>query len=123
MATSADKRIAKWDAKFNTERVKATLDDLRPDMLAAVNSVFPLLATMEAEVKQVLDGEGISVILYPFYLNFGRELWRLQRNNLSGESLAVEAQTLIQKWVARGLGQTVLEKIRTDVFTIPAPTP
>jgi hypothetical protein len=92
-------------------------------MLAAVNSVFPLLATMEAEVKQVLDGEGVSVILYPFYLNFGRELWRLQRNNLSGESLAVEAQTLIQKWVARGLGQTVLEKIRTDVFTIPAPTP
>ena len=123
MATSADKRIAKWDAKFNTERVKATLDDLRPDMLASVNAVFPLLATMESEVKQVLDGEGVSIILYPFYLNFGREPWRLQRNNLSGESLAIEAQTLIQKWVARGLSQTVLEKLRTDVFTIPAPTP
>jgi hypothetical protein len=42
---------------------------------------------------------------------------------MSGESYAVEAQTLIQKWVARGLGQTVLEKIRTDVFSIGAPTP
>jgi hypothetical protein len=123
MATSADKRIAKWDAKFNTERVKATLDDLRPDMLASVSAVFPLLATMESEVKQVLDGEGVSVILYPFYLGFGRELWRLQRNNLSGESLAIEAQTLIQKWVARGLSQTVLEKLRTDVFSVSAPTP
>jgi hypothetical protein len=37
--------------------------------------------------------------------------------------LAVEVQTLIQKWVARGLGQTVLEKIRTDVFNVSAPTP
>ena len=121
MATSADKRIAKWDAKFNTERVKATLDDLRPDMLAAVNSVFPLLATMEAEVKQVLDGEGISVILYPFYLNFGRELWSRIRKGMEGESLAIEAATLIAKWVARGLTQSVLQAIRTDVFNVAAP--
>ena len=49
--------------QFNTERVKATLDDLRPDMLAAVNSVFPLLATMEAEVKQVLGDGYFSLAL------------------------------------------------------------
>ena len=43
-------------------------------------------------------------------------MWKKGTQNISGESLALEAQTLIAKWVARGLNQTVLEKIRTDVF-------
>ncbi|MEO0080832.1 MAG: hypothetical protein ABIL25_00870 [candidate division WOR-3 bacterium] len=117
------KRIAKWNAKYNTERIKATLDDLRPGMLESVTFVFPLLAAMELEVKQVLDQEGVSIIEYPFYLSFGRELWRLKRMNVSGESLAAEAAILIGKWVARGLSQSVLETIRTQVFDIGAPTP
>lgn len=117
------KRIARWNAKFNTERIKATLDDLRPTMLQGVTSAFPQLVAMELQVKQVLDEEGVSIIQYPFYLNFGREMWRLKRMEISGESLAVEAATLIGKWVARGLSQSVLETIRTQVFDIGAPSP
>ena len=123
MATNPAQRIAKWDAKFNTERIKATLDEMRPAMLASVTFVFPLLAAMELQVKQVLDQEGVSIIQYPFYLNFGREMWRLKRMEVSGEGLAVEAATLIGKWVSRGLTQSVLETIRTQVFDVGAPTP
>ena len=115
------KRIAKWNVKFNTERIKATLDEMRPSMLANVTAVYPMITAMELQVKQVCDGAGVSVIQIPFYLNFGRELWALSRKEVSGETLAIEAATLIAKWVARGLTQSVLYSIRTDVFNVSAP--
>ena len=115
------RRIAKWNAKFNTERIKATLDDMRPTMLQNVTAVFPLLTAMELQVKQVCDGSGVSTIQYPFYLNFGRELWALSRKDISGESYAKEAAILVTKWTARGLTQAVLQAIRTDVFNVAAP--
>ena len=115
------RRIAKWNAKFDTERVKATLDVMRPAMLANVTAVFPMITAMELQVKQVCDGAGVPTIQYPFYLNFGREIWALSRKEISGESLAKEAATLIAKWVARGLTQSVLQAIRSDVFNVGAP--
>jgi hypothetical protein len=122
MPIDPSKRIAKWDAKFNTERIKATLDDMRPAMLSNVSAVFPLIAAMELQVKQVLDLAGVSVALYASYLAFGRELWSLVRNEMSGESAAIEAELLIVKWVARGLTRSVLEDIRTGVFNIAPPS-
>ncbi len=115
------KRIAKWNVKYNTERIKATLDEMRPTMLANVTAVYPLITAMELQVKQVCDLAGVPTIQYPFYLNFGRELWALSRKEISGESLAQEAATLIAKWVARGLTLTVLQDIRTGVFNVGAP--
>ena len=115
------RRIAKWNAKFDTERVKATLDVMRPAMLANVTAVFPMITAMELQVKQVCDGAGVPTIQYPFYLCFGREIWALTRKEVSGESLAQEAAILIAKWVARGLNQAVLQAIRTDVFNVAAP--
>jgi len=115
------RRIAKWNAKFDTERVKATLDVMRPTMLANVTAVFPMITAMELQVKQVCDGAGVPTIQYPFYLNFGREIWALTRKEVSGESLALEAATLIAKWKARGLTEALLQAIRTDVFNVAAP--
>jgi hypothetical protein len=121
MATDPSRRIAKWNAKYDTTRIKAVLDEMRPDMYARVQAVFPLLTAMESQVKQVLDLQGIKTINYPWYLNFGREVWKLQRQEISGETLAVEVATLIAKWAGRGLSQTLLEIIRTGVFNVGAP--
>ena len=115
------KRIANWNVKFNTERIKATLDEKRPAMLANVTAVTPMITAMELQVKQVCDGAGVPTIQYPFYLCFGRELWALSRKEISGESLAIEAAILITKWTARGLTEAVLQGIRTDVFNVSAP--
>jgi hypothetical protein len=115
------KRIAKWNAKYDTTRVKAILDEMRPAMLANVTAVFPMITAMELQVKQVCDGAGVPTIQYPFYLNFGRELWALSRKEVSGESFAQEAAVLIAKWVARGLQEPLLQAIRTDVFNVAAP--
>jgi hypothetical protein len=123
MPTNPAQRIANWNAMFKTDRVKAVLDDKRDQMYMNVQAVVPLLAAMELQVKQVLDGLGVSVAQYAMYLAFGRELWSMTRKEISGESAAMEADVLLQKWVARGLTQAVLEAIRTQVFNIVAPTP
>jgi len=48
-------------------------------------------------------------------------MWSLSRRDISGESLAIEAATLIAKWKARGLTEALLQAIRTDVFNVAAP--
>jgi hypothetical protein len=123
MPTDPVKRIENWDTKYNLERINAILTEKRPKMLEHVGTAFISLAAMESQVKQVLDLQGVSIITYPFYLCFGREMWHLTQIEVSGESLAVEAATLIGKWVSRGLTQSVLEVIRTGVFNVAAPTP
>ena len=92
-------------------------------MFSRVSAVVPALAAMEGQVKQVVDGLGVATIQIPFYLDFGRELWSLQDKDVSGETLAMEADVLLKKWVQRGLTQAVLEAIRTQVFNVVAPAP
>ena len=115
------KRIANWNVGYYTERIKAIVDEKRPTMLANVTALYPMIAAMELQVKQVCDGAGVPTIQYPFYLCFGREMWALSRKDISGESLAQEAAILITKWTARGLTAAVLQGIRTDVFNVSAP--
>ena len=122
MSMDPTRRIAKWNSKYDTTRVKGTLDAMRDQMYLQVQAVFPLITAMELQVKQVLDGLGVSIAQYSTYLCFGREIWHLKRINVSGEAASREARTLINKWVDRGLTQTVLEAIRSQVFDIPAPT-
>jgi hypothetical protein len=115
------KRIANWDTKFDTTRIKAIIDAKRPVMLEHVNAVYTSIALMETQVKQTIDASGVPTIQYPFYLCFGREMWSKLRKEMSGESLAQAAAVLIAKWVARGLSQPVLQAIRSEVFNVPAP--
>jgi hypothetical protein len=44
-----------------------------------------------------------------------------RQQNISGESFAMAAQVLLDKWAARGCDPEVLAKIRKDVFDIEAP--
>jgi len=116
------KRIANWDIGFDTARIKAVLDLKRPKMFEHVQTQIVSLVSMESQVKQTCDASGVSVVHYPFYLDFGRELWHItHETEMSGESAAQEAAVLIAKWVARGLTQAVLQAIRTQVFNIAAP--
>ena len=123
MPIDPSQRIMRWNAKFKTDRVKAILDDQLGRMSMNVSAVFPMITAMELQVKQVLDGLGVSMAQYSMYLCFGRELWSLTRKEVSGETAVMEADTLRKKWVDRGLTTAVLEAIRTQVFNIAAPTP
>ena len=52
-------------------------------------------------------------MLYVPYLNFGRQLYKLSAGrSIAGDSLALEAQVLLNKWAARGLNPDVLAVVR-----------
>lgn len=123
MPSDPTKRVSNWDLGYNTARIKEITDAKRPAMWARVQAVLPDLYAMEMQVKQTLDAKGVANITYPFYLNFGRELWHLHRLGMSGPAAAREAATLIAKWKDRGLSQAVLEAIRSEVFNIGPPSP
>ena len=122
-------RYAKWEARFkrdaqgnlpqgSTELLARMLE--KPEVVARIQGSFDGIYAAENAVRGILNTAGVSVIQYPFYLSFGREMWKLT-NRIAGESAAIEAAVHIAKWVARGLTQSVLESIRFDVFGVSAP--
>ncbi len=119
-----NQRLMAWQIKTDTGKVKAILDDLRPNMLKHYEAAVAGLCEMETKARQTLNAAGVHTIMYVPYLNYARQLYKLSRQQgISGESFALGAQVLLDKWAARGLNPAVLAAIRTDVFDAAAPTP
>ena len=118
----ANRRIDKWEAFLSGDVLSKTVGEYKPKMLEQVTAIFPQLETVENEVKLVLAEAGTSTIQNPFYLNFGREVWRAT-NKFSGAQLLNTVDITVNKWVGRGLDRDTLEKIRNTIFTIAAPAP
>ncbi len=116
------KRTERWLAKYNAERVKDTLSALQGEMGKRYAAAMEPLCSMETQVREVINGLGVSTAQYVPYLNYGRQLYKLSRQRgIAGESFALEAQVLLDKWAARGCDPEVLARIRMGVFNIPAP--
>lgn len=122
--TDPNQRITAWTIKTDTGKVKQILDDLRPDMLKRYEAAVAPLCEMEVKARQTLNAAGVHTIFYVAYLNYARQLYKLSRQKgISGESFALSAEVLLQKWASRGLDPAVLARIRTEVFDTVAPTP
>jgi len=116
------RRINKWVAKSNTERLEATLDEVQPDMIRNYASITAEMWAIETRVKQVVCQHSVQSILMVSYLNFGRQMFKLQRTRQhDARVLELEAQGLINRWAARGLDPVVLAAIRTEVFNVATP--
>jgi hypothetical protein len=121
--TDPNKRRANWEAAYDTERVKARLDAKRADMAARYEAAVAQLCAMETDVRQVLNESGVQTTLYVSYLNFGRQLYKTtNQRGITGESFALAAYVLLEKWADRGLDRAVLARIRKQVFNIDEPT-
>ena len=119
-----NQRLMNWQIKTDTGKVKAILDDLRPDMLKHYEAAVAGICEMETKARQMLNAAGVHTIMYVPYLNYARQLYKLSRQQgISGESFALGAEVLLQKWAARGLDSAVLARIRTEVFDVAAPAP
>jgi hypothetical protein len=119
-----NQRRMNWQIKTETGKVKAILDDLRPDMLKRFEAAVASLCEMEVKTRQTLNAAGVHTIMYVPYLNYARQLYKLSRQQgISGESFALSAQVLLDKWAGRGLNPAVLAAIRTQVFDASVPTP
>ena len=122
--TDPTQRVNSWTIKTDTGKVKAILDDLRPDMLKRYEAAVASLCETETKARQTLNAAGVHTIFYVAYLSYARQLYKLSRQQgISGESFALSAQVLLDKWAARDLDSAVLARIRTDVFDTSAPTP
>jgi len=118
------RRIARWQVKCTPERTKATLDSIHEDMRARYEAATTQLSLMETDVKQTLNARGVNTINYVPYLSFARQLFKLSnKKGISGESVAIEAKVLVDKWAARGLNPDVLAAIRFENFSINEPKP
>lgn len=116
------KRIERWRLKTEPDEVCVRLKRLRTSMQNRQEHEQKLLVEIETKAKQVLDSADVPTVLYPFYLNFAREIYS-RRRRFSGPSLSREIGVLLEKWVARTLNRAVLERIRDEALSVPAPQP
>jgi hypothetical protein len=119
-----NQRLIAWQIKTDTGKLKEILDTMRPDMLKHYEAAVASLCEMETKARQTLNAAGVHTIMYVPYLSYARQLYKLSRQQgISGESFALGAQVLLDKWAARGLNPDVLARIRAEVFDAAAPTP
>jgi hypothetical protein len=118
------RRIERWQKKFSPARTQATLDLLQEGMRQRYEAATAEMASMELQVKEVLNQQGVHTTNYVPYLSYARQLWKLGRQQkISGESFAMASEVLLQKWAGRGQNPDVLAAIRFKVFNSPPPTP
>ena len=119
---NAKKRADRWKVKYTPERVAETIGALHGQMTANYEAAMAQVVAMELKVKEVLNICGVHTSNYVPYLNFGRQLYKLSRQqNISGESFAMAAKVLKDKWAARGCNPEFLDTIRLKVFNIKEP--
>jgi hypothetical protein len=115
-------RIATYVAKT----VPTTVSLKVAAMLTTMKSSFAIAAATfvakEIAIQGVLNGLGtVPTIQYPFYLNFGREIWGLSTRGIAGPGLLAMSISLEDKYEGYGLAAATLKKIALDVFTLIIP--
>jgi len=111
MVRSADRRKQKYEAKIDADVMRSRILALKSGMVEQVEAKFADLATLEAEVKRVVEAQTtVYPHLIPFYLNVGRELYRLSKK-FTGITFAVEGKVICDKWKARGLTSAIITEI------------
>jgi len=112
---------------YNAHTVATTVGLKVASMLSTMKTGFAdqcaSFVAKEIAIQGVLNAVvgGIPTIQYPFYLNFGRELWALSRKGIAGPSALMQGVSLEEKYEDYGLAAVTLKKIALDVFTMIIP--
>jgi hypothetical protein len=116
-------RISNYQDKTIATRVAEDFVKKLPNMIAMETVVFNDLCTIEDRVKGILAGEAVVTCDYPKYHTFSRQIYKLQKRFLGGAGMEGEVALLVARWKARGCTEGVLNRIRDEGFSIPAPAP
>jgi len=114
------KRIDKYTAKISGDVAKQRYDATKALSVSQERTATSALVSIEAVVKQLVQGE--STLHLPYYIIFGKEIYRLKQRH-QNQALINEAIILENKWKARGLDDTLLEKIKKHYIQAYAPLP
>jgi len=95
-------------------KIASRLGGMKTGFEAAITLLVPKMQAIQG----ILNSLTVSTIQYPFYLNFGRELWALIARGIDGDSLESQAQMLHDKYEMYGLTSAHLIQIADTVFNI-----
>ncbi len=117
MRTDAQ-RIARYDDKSNPVTVAPIVTAQLPTMKSNFSGKAQSLADIEISIQNSLNAAGLPTIQYPFYLNFGREMWALGVRGVSGTSYIQMCQSLKEKYLRYGLAEPNLIQFAADWFQV-----
>jgi hypothetical protein len=112
-------RIAQYNAKTVATTVGLKVASMLPTMKTGFADQCTSFVEKEIAIQGVLNAMtgGVRTILYPFYLNFGREMWARERKGILGFSALMHSISLELKYEGYGLDAVTLKKIALDVFS------
>ena len=94
-------------------KVASRLSGMKTGFGTAVNSLVPI----EIQMQGILNVIGtLPTLLYPFYYNFGRQIWAKKTRGIVGTALTLQAQALKTYYTSLGLSPVALIKIALDCF-------
>ena len=114
-------RAKRYRDKLIPERVKEDLERKKDEMVAEQARRAAEMAELENKVRGVLGDEPVMALDYIKYYDFTREVYKAKTRYGGWYALAHEVQILMDKWVARQAVKRILEKVRDELFGIPAP--
>jgi len=117
MVRPATDRINKYTAKIVGDVVKNRIDAQKDFMVAQAAVQFAQLATEEAQIAAYTDPLGLSPMLKPFYMSYGRKLHALKRKH-TDVTLHDEACIATVAWSTRGLDLFHLATIALNIYSI-----
>lgn len=120
------KSDAQRTTSYNAHTVATTVGLKVASQLSLMKASFATQAASfvakEIAIQAVLNAEGdVPTIQYPFYLNFGREIWSLTYRGITGPNLLAMATSLKTKYTSYGLDAAKLSTVALDVFTMVIP--
>lgn len=112
MVRDASRRKQKYEAKIDADVMRSRILAHKTSMVEQMESRLADLATVESEVKRVVEGQTTPPYSHeiPALLNVGRELYRLSKR-FSGGTFEAEAKLVCDKWSARGLNSDHIKAI------------
>lgn len=111
-------RIAAYLAKTVPATVSLKIAAALGTMKTSFGTSITPLVLIEQQIQGICNAAGLPTIQYPFYLNFGREIFSKLRAGIDGPSLADVAQSLHNKYESYGLASATLVDIADQVFTL-----
>jgi hypothetical protein len=116
------RRLQKFEAKYDPEAIRNAIEKQRDAIIEQQWVKQAELEKIENLTKLILGEANVPTPLIPAYLNFARQVWKI-RNKFSAEILKTETDIMLYKWTRRQLQESVLIRIRNEIFTLEAPTP
>jgi len=116
-AERSRRRIERWQAKYTPERVTAVLADKAESMRKRYEAQTVVLCQVEKCVAEVTDVAGVPRMMRVWYMDFGRQVYRVWRK-VPSSVREMECGFVRLKWQARGLDPAVMDKVKAAVVKL-----